>query len=149
MAGRGPAPKDPKKRIRRNADSVGTTTIEFVQGEQPELPEGVNWPQPTVAWWEAWGNSPLADQFTDLDWSFLLDTALLHAAMWSGDKGAAAELRLRVAKFGQTPEDRARLRIQFANADEADNKADRHRRTTQPDDDYEDLAPNIVAMPGN
>ena len=34
----------------------------------------------------------------------------------------AAELRLRVAKFGATPEDRARLRIQFAQADEADSK---------------------------
>ncbi|WP_443701391.1 phage terminase small subunit [Prescottella equi] len=34
-------------------------------------------------------------------------------------------MRLRVAKFGATPEDRARLRIQFAAADEADGKRTR------------------------
>jgi len=31
-------------------------------------------------------------------------------------------VRLRVAKFGATPEDRARLRMVFADADEKDEK---------------------------
>lgn len=39
----------------------------------------------------------------------------------------AGELRLRTAKFGATAEDRARLRIQYAAADEADDKRDRRR----------------------
>ena len=56
----------------------------------------------------------MAASFTADDWSFLLDTALLHRAVWMGDVKAAAELRLRVAKFGATPEDRLRLRVQFA-----------------------------------
>jgi hypothetical protein len=34
----------------------------------------------------------------------------------------AAEVRLRVAKFGETPEDRARLRMVFADADEKGEK---------------------------
>jgi hypothetical protein len=51
-----------------------------------------------------------------------MDTATLHAALWEGNLSVAPELRLRVAKFGATMEDRARLRIQFAAADDADAK---------------------------
>ena len=121
MAGRGPAPKDPRKRARRNADPVGATVIEFVRAEQPDLPVDVDWPEQTRAWWAMWAASPLAEHFMVTDWSFLLDTALLHAAVWgSGDFTKLPELRVRVAKFGATPEDRARLRIQFAEADDAD-----------------------------
>lgn len=54
---------------------------------------------------------------TGTDWDFLLDTALLHAELWSGNRSVAAELRLRVAKFGATPEDRARLRIQVGDGE--------------------------------
>ena len=36
-----------------------------------------------------------------------------------GDLKQAAELRLRVAKFGATPEDRMRLRLQIAAPGEA------------------------------
>ncbi|MEU7639867.1 hypothetical protein AB0C11_27880 [Streptomyces sp. NPDC039016] len=67
-----------------------------------------------------WRASPQAEHFSSTDWDFLLDTALIHARLWSGESSAAAELRLRVAKFGATPEDRSRLRMQFAQADEAD-----------------------------
>lgn len=134
MAGRGPAPKDPRRRARSNADSVASTTIKFERGEQPELPdfevqvsdggdiltESFAWPARTRAWWKMWADSPLTEHFMATDWEFLLDTARLHAAFWSGDLKSGAELRLRVAKFGATPEDRARLRIQFADADGAD-----------------------------
>ena len=134
MAGRGPAPKDPRRRARRNADPVGTTTIAFERGTQPELPEfdvqiqvdgelvsrSFHWPEQTRIWWQMWADSPLSDHFMAADWEFLLDTAILHAQLWSGDHRVSGELRLRVAKFGATPEDRARLRIQFADADDAD-----------------------------
>ena len=49
---------------------------------------------------------------SDVDWDFLLDTAHLHSAMWNGDSKLAGEVRLRVSKFGATPEDRMRLRVQ-------------------------------------
>jgi hypothetical protein len=62
-------------------------------------------------WWRTWRESPQAQTFTDTDWSFLLDTAVMHAEFWLGNRALAAELRLRVAKFGATPEDRARLRL--------------------------------------
>jgi hypothetical protein len=139
MAGRGPQPKDPSKRVRRNAEPTASTILRFEESEQPSLPtffvkvevdgelvsRKFRWPKVTQAWWAMWRDSPQAEHFGSTDWSFLLDTALLHAAVWGqGDMKHAAELRLRVAKFGATPEDRARLRMQFADADAADSKRD-------------------------
>jgi hypothetical protein len=138
----GPAPKDPSTRARRNADPIPTTVLTFIPGVQPELPartftedvDGVRvtreaaWPVRTVAWWEMWGESAIAERFTASDWEFLLDTAMIHAAFWDGDLKQGAELRQRVAKFGATPEDRAKLRIQYAAADEADERVGRVRK---------------------
>ena len=127
MAGRGPAPKDPAKRARRNADPVAPTNLESpAKVKPPALParfpiaaaggKVVSAPVPaaTKRWWETWKAAPQAATFTATDWSFLLDTALLHARYWTGDGSVAAELRLRVAKFGATVEDRARLRMTVA-----------------------------------
>lgn len=111
VAGRGPRPKDPSRRVR--ADGVATTFLRVEHVEQPPLPDGFDWPEHTVRWWAMWGASPQAELFGSTDWDFLLDTALLHAEVWSGSLGRLPELRLRVAKFGATPEDRARLRFQF------------------------------------
>lgn len=72
--------------------------------------------------------SPQAEVFGSTDWQFLLETAEIAAIFFNVDAAptarmsAAGELRLRVAKFGATPEDRARLRMQFAQADEADSR---------------------------
>lgn len=123
MAGRGPAPKDPAERRRRNKPAAPATVLvsdDEVRG--PELPAGYDWPAPTREWWETWRSSPQATTFTDTDWGFLLDTALLHAELWAGNAGAASELRLRVAKFGATPEDRARLRMSIEEPEQASSK---------------------------
>lgn len=96
----------------------------------PELPEGVlgvntktgeliEWHPMTLIWWNEWRTFPQAQAqaqaqtFTGTDWSFLVDTALMHHAMWEkGQWTLAAEVRLHAAKFGATPEDRARLKPQ-------------------------------------
>jgi hypothetical protein len=126
MAGRGPAPKPAHRKAGRSGTSQPQTVITVDPAEQPAFPatrpDGSEWPAQTVEWWAMWGRSPLSALFTETDWSELLDTALLHARLWSGEVSIAPELRLRVAKFGATPEDRARLRITFASADEADAK---------------------------
>ena len=75
-------------------------------------PDSFDWPAATREWWRTWRTSAQASKFTETDWLFLLDTAVLHAEFWLGDPSVAGELRLRVAKFGATPEDRARLRLQ-------------------------------------
>lgn len=121
MAGAGPAPKPDGRRARRNKDDQQTTILRFEEADQPELPDGYPWPDETVKWWNLWRDSPQAEHFGSTDWSFLLDTAFLHAMLWgNADISVLPELRLRVAKFGATPEDRARLRMQFAEADEKD-----------------------------
>lgn len=122
MAGKGSAPKSNGRDVRSARNAQPTQVVRFEAGVQPPLPEGYDWPERTRAWWEMWGNSPLSESFSQTDWDFLLDTALLHAAAWGGNMSAMAELRLRVAKFGATPEDRARLRIQFADADDRDQR---------------------------
>lgn len=140
MAGRGPAPKHAGARARRNK----TPEMRVVAGQlasQPALPSRVvrgpdgklvGWPKQTRDWWRWWGQSPLSDDFGATDWSFLLDTALLHAQYWLGDLGVAGELRLREAKLGATPEDRLRLRIQFETADEAAAKGEQRRAAKKP-----------------
>lgn len=127
MAGRGPAPKDPKRRARGNTDPIPSTMLRSEQACQPTLPRPPKWlgawPAATRRWWELWGSCPQAEHFSSTDWDFLLDTAVLHARVWGyGDVKMLPELRLRVAKLGATMEDRARLRMQFAQADEADSK---------------------------
>jgi hypothetical protein len=57
----------------------------------------------------------LAQTFTEADWDFLLDTALLHSEMWNGETKLAAEIRLRVSAFGSTPEARLRLKLKIDN----------------------------------
>lgn len=111
MAGRGPAPKDPAERRRRNATEPVTVLIPDGQPHGPDLPDSIDWPDVTRSWWATWRKSPQASTFTDTDWSFLLDTAILHMEFWDGDRSVAGELRLRAAKFGATPEDRMRLKI--------------------------------------
>lgn len=114
MAGRGPAPKArmtrPTDDKRRQAEQ--THVAAGAEPVGPPLPDGIAWPDATRAWWDTWRSSAQATTFVGTDWDFLLDTAVLHAEYWRGELGVAAELRLRVAKLGATPEDRARLRLQ-------------------------------------
>lgn len=108
-----PLPKDtlsrPRDQARRDATWTKLAADEQVRG--PELPDGLEWPPETLKWWQTWRESAQAQTFTAVDWSYLTDTAVLHAAFWSGDRSVAPELRLRVAKFGATPVDRLRLRM--------------------------------------
>lgn len=122
MAGRGPRPKDPNRRARANGGGIATTVLRFEQAAQPDLPDDIPWPEHTRRWWDMWALSAQAEHFGSTDWDFLLDTALIHADVWAGNLDRMPELRLRVAKFGATPEDRARLRMQFAEADSAEAK---------------------------
>lgn len=153
MAGRGAPPKDPSRRARSNSDPVPLRVITAIVLEQPELPplylpdidgklRRIKWPARTAQWWQMWADSPLSAQFTSTDWSELMDTARLHALFWMGETKVAPELRLRVAKFGATPEDRARLRITFAQADEAESKPGPTRPSAR------DRRGPLTALPG-
>ena len=125
MAGRGPAGKNPATRRRRNATPDMRVLRAVEKVAPPELPEGIPWPDRTVDWWKMWTESPQADEFGPTDWDFLLDTALLHADVWAGNLDRMPELRIRVAKFGATPEDRVRLKIQYATLEVGEDAAER------------------------
>lgn len=120
----GPLRKDPDKKARRNKDTIALTVVEVEPSPQPDLPTGVDWHPQTIRWWDMWADSPLAENFTDAEWLYLTETAFVHTRFWNGDFKVAGELRLRSAKFGMTPEDRARLRIQVVTADDAEAKAE-------------------------
>lgn len=120
MAGHGPAPKEAGRRRRRNAEPAPNAALQAdgrMRGPRLPagvLPEGEDWHVRTQAWWATWRKSAQAKTFTQTDWDFLLDTALMHHTMWTkGRWEFAGELRLRTAKFGATPEDRLRLRMQI------------------------------------
>lgn len=124
----GPAPKTPDQRARRNKDAVPWQTLQLVAMSQPELPADMEWHPRTLDWWRLWGSSAQAKYFGPTDWEALIDTARVHDAYWRSTGKAmldyASELRLRLAQFGAAPADRARLRIQFATAEDLESKAE-------------------------
>lgn len=62
-----------------------------------------NFPKTTQTWLEAWKNSPLTKDWTEIQWQFLEDTALLHASVWEdGNLSAMGELRRRCKMMGLT-----------------------------------------------
>lgn len=134
MAGRGFPPKDPRL-LSRPRDGRRRGEVQGVAAppaRQPTLPRDIDWHSRTRAWWRDWKRWPLADTFTAGDWSFLLDTALMHHRMWAeGEMKWASEIRLRVAKYGATPEDRQRLRIQFTDPAAPDPRGGRTNRAAR------------------
>lgn len=123
MAGRGPVRKPDDQRARTNKDYVPLRVVEVTPSEQPLLPTGVSWHPQTLVWWTVWGESELSEDFTAIEWNYLTETAMIVNEFWNGDMKMASELRLRAAKFGATPEDRARLRIQVVTATVAEDEA--------------------------
>lgn len=126
----GAAPKDPSQMAnasRAKAEKGRIRSVESEPCDAPELPDfmpdGSEWPDHTIFWWDSWVEDPLTSDYRMSDWLDLLDCASIHGRLWQGDYKAAAELRLRMARHGATREDRARLRIVFATADETERKA--------------------------
>ena len=114
MPGRGRPPSGTRQRERdqKRVDAETTAVEPDAELRGPDLPETEDgWPAMTRRWWLTWRKSPQAQTFTDTDWDFLLDTALIHAAFVTGAVALAGELRLRVSRFGATPEDRMRLKL--------------------------------------
>ncbi len=117
---RGPAPKDPSQRRRRNVDQVPGTQVQ-ADGRMrgPALPSpadvlklGDTWHPMTQRWWAAWRRSAQARVMSPTAWESLLTTAILHHQLWQhGRTELAGEIRLREAKHGATLEDQQRLRM--------------------------------------
>jgi hypothetical protein len=140
VAGRGPAPKPADRRARTNRSDTPVTVLRFEPGKQPSLPDDFPWPDRTRNWWAAWQRSPYAEHIDEMGWHELLAAALLHADVWGNyNLDRLPELRIRVAKFGITMEDRARLRIQFADADDADKGAGATKKAATAREKFADI----------
>lgn len=131
MAGRGPAPKDPNKRARRNKDPIALRVVTADPDPQPDLAAllgEVNpltdepWRMPTLLLWRQLGEFPTTSALQAAQWSSLARAVMIDDAMLSGKVSLAAEARLRLAKYGIDPDDLARLRVQIVAADEAEEK---------------------------
>lgn len=130
MAGRGPMPKEPEKRERRNATPEETTLVAGSKVKAPALPGSRKLLPATRTWYRTWCQSPQAAQFLSTDWQRLHMLAELVDAFFRTDEAKTkremmAEIRLQEAKLGATPEDRLRLRWRFREAEEGEERAER------------------------
>lgn len=136
MAGRGPAPKDPSKRRRRNTEH--RTTIRrgtrLPRSATPALgnrPGGGRWQPETRSWWDEWRDSAQATHLEGTDWQVLRRLAPIVDGYWvyvkdgamSAAKELLAEIRLQEAKVGATADDRARLKWDLVVSDPGENAA--------------------------
>lgn len=134
MAGRGPAPKDPNKLAGHGAAKARQgemTVINVAPVPQPDLVKllgkvnaatGEEWHPSTLVLWKNLGEFPSLGALQSAQWAVLARAMMLDDAFMRGELKHAAELRLQLQKFGVAPDDVARLRIVFAQADEADSK---------------------------
>lgn len=122
----GVAPKDPDKRVRRNAVETVELPAKGFRGKAPALPRTYqqrHWDQDargyvetkvaflaeSKQWYATWRSSPQANRFTSTDWQHLRMLTVLVDRFWRGDHSVLSELRLNGANIGQTAGDRQRL----------------------------------------
>lgn len=106
---RGPKPKDNAQRRNKHPHAQalsGSTT------EGRALPPGLGIrTSGAKRFWKTWATSPQAGKWAETDWAELEITTKLVDEFYAGDTKLAGEIRQRVAKWGATVEDRARLRM--------------------------------------
>ncbi len=77
---------------------------------QPNLPDGIEWPEATVRWWEHLASTPGADSWTEADWDNLMNAALIHADIWgSGNFASVPILNKLLQDYGITPAARSQI----------------------------------------
>lgn len=116
MGSRGPTPK--ASAVRRNKHE---NAVELSPETRPGRPLPSYLPVSTNAakhFWKTWSQSPQSATWMETDWEELAVTVLLVDELYKGDTKLAGEIRQRVAKWGATNEDRARLRMKFEKPEE-------------------------------
>lgn len=115
VAGRKPKPDGQKRnRMAPTHEWVEVLDVPFEGG--PELPEDQGWPAMTRRWWRAVSSMPHCALWTETDWGFAFDTALVAAKLHGGDVRAATELRNREKVLGTTVDYRRDLRIRYVDS---------------------------------
>lgn len=141
---RGPPPKDPSLRQRRNkATTRARLPAESVakKGKVPGLPRRAPrtgaWHPRVKAWWNAVWRSPMATEFLEADRQRLELIAELrqqfHRAIETDGKGLAtlaSEIRQQEVSFGLTPMDRRRLEWEVDRGEAATARTQERRKQT-------------------
>jgi hypothetical protein len=134
---RGPKPKDNAQRRNRHEHAQ---TLSSSTSEGRALPPGLGIKTAGARrFWRTWATSPQAAKWAETDWAELEITTRLVDGFYQGDMKLAGEIRQRVAKWGATTEDRARLRMSIEDQDQGDagTAADSPEPTTTTDLDEE------------
>lgn len=118
----GRKPKPQGQAVNRNAKVHDWTEVPDVRHSGgPKLPTrttlGLPMPPATKRWWQAVSTMPHCALWTDADWSFALDTALIAAQFHTGDLKLGTELRNRERVLGTTVDFRRDLRIRYVPAE--------------------------------
>ena len=114
---RGPQPKDPAIRRRRNRAATEATLPAEPRAGTPTLPrrrdatgQFADWHELTRQWWVDVWTSPMAGKFLDVDVHGLYVLAELLDRFWREPSTTlASEIRQHRTAFGLTPIDRRRL----------------------------------------
>lgn len=78
-------------------------------------PDGRAWPAWTRRWWRATSRMPHCSLWSETDWEFAFQTAIIVARFHEGDIKAATELRNREKVLGTTVDFRRDLRIRYVD----------------------------------
>lgn len=128
MAGRGPTPKDPSTRVRRNASPVAERVISFERAEQPGLADllgdlnpvtGEPWSAATADLWKSLGEFYADEMLHRTQWHLLARAMILDDVYVSGEMKAETALRQWIAQFPAFPADLMRYRITSVEAEKA------------------------------
>jgi len=128
MGSRGPTPKD--NAVRNNKHDYA---VELSPEAQPGRPLPKTLPVSSAGakrFWKTWSESPQSATWMETDWAELEITTLLVDQLYLGDTKLAGEIRQRVAKWGATNEDRARLRMSFEKKPEGPSQPSEEELTT-------------------
>lgn len=96
----------------------------------------------TRAWWRRIKAMPHCVLWSESDWQFALETALVADAMFYGAPTRATELRQREKVLGTTVDSRRDLRIRYVDPQPAEDEEDAEAdggATVARMDDYRDL----------
>lgn len=110
----------PEGQARHRVPTIGWTDVLDVPytGPSPDLPPAVGgWPEMTVEWWRIVRKMPHCVLWKDEDWDFAIQSAVLHARVYSDIMNAPAaiigEFRKREAAMGFGYDARQTLRIRY------------------------------------
>jgi hypothetical protein len=94
------------------------------------------WPAATSRWWKAVSALPHTVAWTDADWEYAYETAILHALFSTGSTNAtsAGELRRRNHEVGATWQGRRDLRVLYVNDDGQELRENKDPAVTAMDD---------------